>query len=118
MATAPVPLNFRQVLRIPSVRRLWIAQIVSIFGDLLAVFAVFSVVTFRMHGTATQVTAILIAFFLPMALVGPVAGALVDRWNVKQTMIASDLIRCVLAALLAFATGPRQIYVIFLLLSA
>ena len=33
-------------------RRLWIAQIVSIFGDFLAIFAVFSVVTFDLHGTA------------------------------------------------------------------
>jgi MFS family permease len=118
MATAPTPLNFRQVLGIPSVRRLWIAQIVSIFGDLLAVFAVFSVVTFRMHGTATQVSFILVSFFLPWAFIGPVAGAFVDRWNVKRTMIASDLIRAVLATFLVFATDLRQIYAIFLLLSA
>ena len=44
-------LGFRDVLKSPEVKRLWTAQVVSIFGDFLAVFAVFSVVTFQLHGT-------------------------------------------------------------------
>ena len=32
-----------------------------------------------------------IAGFLPMAVLGSFAGALVDRWNRKLTMIAADL---------------------------
>ena len=40
-------LTFRDVLKIRSVRRLWLAQLVSIFGDFLAIFAVFSLVTFQ-----------------------------------------------------------------------
>jgi hypothetical protein len=55
---------------------------------------------------------------LPLAIVGPVAGVFVDRWNVKRTMIASDLTRAVLAALLVMATDVRQIYVILFALSS
>ncbi len=118
MSTAPVSMSFREVLRIQSVRRLWIAQIVSIFGDFLAIFAVFSVVTFKLHGTATQVSLILVAYLLPLAFIGPLAGVFVDRWDVKRTMISSDLIRAVLALLLIFVTDLKQIYLIFLALSA
>src|SRR5260370_1063324 len=48
-----------------------------------------------------------------MAVVSPVAGVLVDRWNVKRVMIGSDLIRAVLALLLVFTQDVRQIALIF-----
>jgi MFS transporter, DHA3 family, macrolide efflux protein len=118
MASAATPMGFRDVLQIKSVRQLWAAQIVSIFGDFLAIFAVFSVVTFRLHGTATQVSMILVAYLIPLAFIGPIAGVFVDRWNVKRVMIASDLIRAGLAFLLLFVTDLSQIYLIFLALSA
>src|SRR5262245_10818602 len=60
MATSGTPLSFSDVLRLGPVRRLWIAQIVSVFGDFLAVFAIISVVTFELHGTATQVAMVLV----------------------------------------------------------
>src|ERR1700730_14348449 len=50
MGSAATPMGFREVLQLKSMRRLWAAQIVSIFGDFLAIFAVFSVLTFRLHG--------------------------------------------------------------------
>ena len=60
---APAPqLSFKAVLSERSVRRLWIAQLVSVFGDFLAVLAVFAVVTFQLHGTPTQVAMILVAY--------------------------------------------------------
>jgi len=110
-------LSFRDVLKIRSVRRLWLAQLVSISGDFLAIFAVFSLVTFQMHGTATQVSMILVAYLLPLAVVSPLAGVFVDRWNVKWTMIASDLARGVLVLALLFVRDLRAIYAIFFALS-
>ena len=35
----PAPLGLRTVLSIPGFRRLWISQLVSIFGDFLALYA-------------------------------------------------------------------------------
>ena len=50
MATAPAPLlSFREVLRLTSFRRLWLGQIVSLFGDFLAIFAVLIVATVLAH---------------------------------------------------------------------
>jgi DHA3 family macrolide efflux protein-like MFS transporter len=115
---APSQLSFRDALKLKPLRRLWLAQLVSIFGDFLAIYAVFSMVSFRLRGTPTQVTLIMISFLLPLAFVGPVAGVFVDRWNVKATMIASDLIRAALALLLVLVTSPDQIYAILFALSA
>ncbi len=118
MATPAPSLGLRAVLRLKPVRRLWIAQVVSIFGDFLAIFAIFSVVSFRMHAGATEVSLILVSFILPLAIVGPLAGVFVDRWNLKRTMISSDLVRAVLAALLVLATDVRQIYLILFAMSS
>ncbi|PYT10141.1 MAG: MFS transporter, partial [Acidobacteria bacterium] len=79
---------------------------------------VLSYVSFNLHATAAQVTGISVAFMIPFALIGPVAGVFVDRWNVKRTMIGSDLIRAVLALGLVFTTSLGQVYVILFLLSA
>ncbi|MGH9906498.1 MAG: MFS transporter, partial [Pyrinomonadaceae bacterium] len=59
----------------------------------------------------------LISFTLPVAILGPIAGVFVDRWNLKRTMIASDLIRAMLAALLAVSTELYQLYLITFALS-
>lgn len=117
MSSPASTLGFRDVLKTPAVKRLWIAQIVSIFGDFLAVFAVFSVVTFQLHGTPTQVSMIMAAYLAPLAVISPLAGVFVDKWNVKWTMIASDLIRGVLVVALLFVRDLNAIYGIFFALS-
>jgi MFS family permease len=99
------------------VRRLWIAQIVSGFGDFLAVFAIISVVTFKLHGTATQVAMVLVSFMAPLAIVSPLAGVYVDRWHLKRTMIASDVTRGVLVLALVFVHDVYLIYAILFTMS-
>jgi MFS transporter, DHA3 family, macrolide efflux protein len=115
MATPGAPLSFSEVLQLRPVRRLWIAQIVSVFGDFLAVFAIIAVVTFKLHGTATEVAMVLVAFMAPLAIVSPIAGVYVDRWHVKWTMIASDVIRGLLVLALIFV---HDLYVIYAILFA
>jgi len=110
-------MTIREVLKIKPVRNLWLAQVVSVFGDFLAIFAVLSYVSFNLRASAAQVTLISVSFMIPFALIGPVAGVFVDRWNVKRTMIASDLIRAALALSLVFAGSLGQIYAILFLLS-
>src|SRR5580700_5556265 len=115
---SPTPqLSFRELLKNRAIKRLWLAQIVSIFGDFLAISAVYSVVTFKMHGNANQVGMILVAYLLPLAFVSPIAGVYVDRWNVRWTMIASDVIRGVLVLELLFANDLYTIYAVLFLLS-
>jgi MFS transporter, DHA3 family, macrolide efflux protein len=120
MATSPTASAYTQktILQHKPFRTLWLAQFVSIFGDFLALFGVISLITFKLHGTAVQVTAVTIAYVLPLAIISPVAGVFVDHWNVKRVMITSDIIRAVLITLLVFVTDVGQICVIFAILSA
>lgn len=111
---APLP---ESVFRLPAFRTIWIAQLISIFGDFLALFGIISFIAFRLHGTAVQVTTITIAYVLPLAVIGPFAGVLVDHFDVKRTMIASDLLRGGLALLLVVCTSVPQIAAVLLALS-
>jgi DHA3 family macrolide efflux protein-like MFS transporter len=111
-------LSFREVLALRPVRFLWIAQIVSVFGDVLTLFTVLSDVSFRLRASPAQVTLLSVAFLIPFALLSPVAGVFVDRWDAKRTMISSDLIRAALSISLVFASSLNQIYAILFALSA
>ena len=110
--TPPDPLSMRDVLAIPIMRRLWYAQIISTFGDFLALFAVISVLTFNLRATPQQVTGLQIAYLLPIAILGILAGVFVDRWPLKPTLIASDLTRAALVLLLLFGHGLWNFYIV------
>lgn len=118
MSPVASPMTFKQVLGITVMRRIWYAQIVSLLGDFLALFAVISVVSFRMHGTPAQVTGVQIAYMLPLALLGPLAGVFVDRWPLKPTLVSSDLIRAGLVLLLVLSSSLWQVYAILIALSS
>ena len=113
----PAPLSMGDVLRVPMMRRLWYAQIISVFGDFLALFAVINVLTFKLHATAQQVTGVQIAYMLPIAVLGILAGVFVDRWPLKPTMVSSDSIRACLCLLLIFATQIWHFYAILAAIS-
>jgi MFS transporter, DHA3 family, macrolide efflux protein len=105
------------VLRIPMLRRLWYAQIISVFGDFLALYAVIGILTFKLHATAQQITGVQIAYMLPIAVLGILAGVFVDRWPLKPTMVSSDSLRAGLVLLLIFAQRPWHFYAILAAIS-
>jgi len=110
-------MSFADVLRIDVMRRVWYAQIISLFGDWLALFAVIAVVSFVMHGSPNEIIGVQIAYMLPIVFVGPIAGVFVDRWPLKPTLVSSDLIRAVLALMLVPSTALWQIYIVLAALS-
>src|SRR5262249_11995529 len=113
----PLPMSFRDVLRIDVMRRVWYAQVVSLFGDFLALFAVIAVVSFAMHGTPRQIVGVQIAYMLPIVFIGPIAGVFVDRWPLKPTLISSDLLGAGIALLLIPAVSVWQVYFVLAALS-
>jgi len=115
--TLPAQMSFRDVLRIDVMRRVWYAQAVSLFGDFLALFAVLAVVSFAMQGTPRAIIGVQLAYMLPIVFVGPLAGVFVDRWPIKATLVASDVIRAALALLLIPATSIWQVYLVLAALS-
>ena len=114
---APQHLNMRQALAIPSFRKLWLAQLVSVFGDFLALYAVISEMSFRMHASARAITLVTVSFLLPLAFISPLAGVFVDRWNPKRTLVTSDFARGILVLGLVVSGAPWHIYAVFFALS-
>ena len=100
----------RQILAERAFLRVWIAQATSVLGDFVALFAVQMAVTFRLHGAPADITRVMLAFLIPAALLGPVAGVFVDRCHLSpfRIMAACDIARGLLIPLLALA-GLREI---------
>ena len=97
----------RALLRHRSFRLLWSAQTVSSFGDALTSLALLLTAQ-RLTGSTAAVAATAIAIALPQLIVGLPAGVLVDRWDRRRVMIASDLVRAVLVlGFLAVTTADR-----------
>jgi MFS transporter, DHA3 family, macrolide efflux protein len=113
----PEPMSMGEVLRIPTMRRLWYASLVSSFGDFLALFAVIGVITFKLKATPQQVTGVQISYMLPIAVLGVLAGVFVDRWPLKITLVTSDFIRAGLCLLLLTAHGTISFYLVLAAIS-
>jgi len=59
----------------------------------------------------------LIVQFLPIAIVGPVAGVVVDRVNRRRLMIAADLVRGVLILGLLLVRRPEQVWITYVVMA-
>jgi MFS transporter, DHA3 family, macrolide efflux protein len=114
---AAATMSMGDVLRIATMRRLWYAQIVSNFGDFLALFAVIGMLAFKLHATAQQVTGVQISYLVPIAVLGILAGVFVDRWSLKRTLVSSDIIRGFLCLLLLVSTQLWHFYLILAAIS-
>jgi len=98
---------------------LWISQAFSLFGSAVVEFALAWHLTLKTGSATVLATAMLVAF-LPHIILGPFIGPLVDRWNRKRIMIASDLsIALVTVCLIVlFMTGNIQTWHIYLAMVA
>jgi MFS family permease len=89
-------------------RLLFLATAASSLGNWLAVIALQVDIYDRTH-SAWWVGELLIANILPAVFIGLLLGPLVDRLSRKRLMIASDLGRLVVFALLPFATSAAEV---------
>jgi MFS family permease len=102
------------LLRDRSFRLLWSAQSLSSFGDALTSLALL-LITQRLTGSTAAVAATAIAIALPQLLIGLAAGVLVDRWNRRRVMIASDLVRALLVLGFLAVTTTDRLWLLFVL---
>jgi MFS family permease len=93
------PATIIEVLRHPSYPRLWAAQGLSGFGDMLTTTGL-ALVTYGVSHSILAVGAFFAVRALPNVLFGLVAGPLADRHERKAIMIIMDLVRAILVALL------------------
>ena len=97
--------GFRDVMRVREFRALWLAEIVSVGGDQLARVAL-SVLVYHRTSSATLTGLTYALTFLPALLGGAVLGGLADRFPRRAVLIVADLVRAVLAGVLALPGVP------------
>jgi DHA3 family macrolide efflux protein-like MFS transporter len=81
---------------------LWVAQLVSTIGSSLTDLAA-AILVFRITGSALNVGLVLMVTALPTLVFGLFAGVLVDRFDRKRILLASDLLRGLLVVSIPFA---------------
>jgi MFS family permease len=98
----------KRLLAIGNFRKLWLSHVISSFGDALTNLALL-ITAQRLTGSTAAVATTAVAVALPQLLFGLFAGVLVDRWNRKRVMIASDLARAFLVlGFLAVSSANRM----------
>ncbi|MDD4307684.1 MAG: MFS transporter [Thermoplasmata archaeon] len=89
----------------------WIGQLVSVLGSAMTQFALM-IWVWQETGQATAMVLMGFFTFVPMVIMMPIAGALVDRWNKKLAMMLSDLAAGLgtVAILLLYNAGALEIW--------
>lgn len=85
--------RFTEVLKNRNFFLLWVGQIISEFGERITQMALIGLVYHKDPYSATALAKLIMFIIIPVFLIGPVAGAYVDRWDRRYTMIISDLLR-------------------------
>ncbi|MEG4634736.1 MFS transporter [Microcoleus sp. AR_TQ3_B6] len=98
---------------------IWLGQMVSLIGSGLTGFAL-GIWVYQRTGSVTQFALIALSTTLPAIVISPIAGALVDRWNLRWTMLLSD---CgaglsILFLVLMLLAGRLEVWHICLAMSA
>ena len=98
-------------------RYTWIGQVVSEIGDHFNNIAVFSLAVAATR-SGMVIALIFLARAVPAMFAGPLAGVVLDRLDRKRVMIASDLIRGIVAAGFIFTVTKHPDAFLLYLLSA
>jgi dTMP kinase len=86
----------RAVLAIPAFRRLWLVTSVSATCDWLSLLALSALATQLTSGYQAQSFAlggVVATKLLPALVLGPIAGALADKFDRRRVMVVCDLLR-------------------------
>jgi len=95
-------------------RYTWSGQVVSEIGDHFNNVAVFSLALANTH-SGLVVTGVMLSRAIPAVMSGPLAGVVLDRLDRKRVMIASDLIRAVVAFGFILAIPRKDSWLLYLL---
>jgi MFS family permease len=106
-----------QALRIPDFRLLWGGSLISSFGSWLLVLAIPAHILMA-TGSLRDTGLTLAAEYLPLLVLGPVAGVFVDRWDRRRLMITTNLFCAFAVAAMLLGTSPGRYWVVYAVLVA
>jgi DHA3 family macrolide efflux protein-like MFS transporter len=117
-ATAALPLAVR-IAEHPYIRlaldarfaAFWIGQTISLFGDRLHQVAL-AVLVYGLTNSPVATGLVFLTAALPNLIISPIAGTFVDRWDLRRTMVLSDLLRAGIVLLIPIAAA-REVWLVF-----
>src|SRR5690349_199439 len=106
-----------QALRIRDFRLLWAGGLISSLGSWLLTLAIpthIFLVTGSLRATGLTVA----AEYLPLLVLGPVAGVFADRWDRRRLMTGTNLFCAGAVAAMLLGTAPGRYWVLYAALVA
>src|SRR5437879_1473852 len=95
---------------------LWLGQLVSSLGDTLNYIALV-VYVYQLTGSGFDLSKLSLFQIIPILLIAPMAGVIIDRYPRKWVLIAADLTRAVLILGLAWTSDVTTIYALAMLVA-
>jgi MFS family permease len=108
-AARPSVRGLLHLWQVRGLRRLVFVRVLSSFGDgafqgALAVLVLFSP---ERQTDPAEIALGFVVLLLPYSIIGPFAGALLDRWSRRRVIVWANLIRCALVGVVAIQIATR-----------
>lgn len=97
-------------------RNLWLAQIISNFGDWFGILAVYAIIQIY-SGSELLLGLIIVVKMLSLAFFSPIAGYITDRFNRRRLMIWCDIFRGIIVLGFILITTAELLWLAYLLIS-
>ncbi len=108
--------RFRELLTNKNFIFLWLGQVISNFGDRLNQMALVALVYQSNPGSEIALAKLISFTIIPVFIIGPIAGAWVDRFDKRNIMIVSDIIRGLLVVSIPLFIISKQILLVYLVI--
>lgn len=95
-------------------RNLWFARVVSNLGDWFNLLASATLIA-TLSGAGTAISFLFLARFLPLFLMSPFAGVLADRFERRNLLVWTDVLRAATVLGFLLVDRPERIWLLYVL---
>ena len=98
----------------PSFRNLWYGQVISELGNWVNSIALYALIL-QLTGSGMAMAAAMMAKLLPMVIISPFAGVVIDRMDRRTVLIASDILRCFTVLCFLIVESREDLWLVYAL---
>ena len=98
----------------PSFRNLWYGQVISELGNWVNSIALYALIL-QLTGSGMAMAAAMMAKLLPMVIISPFAGGVIDRMDRRTVLIASDILRCFTVLCFLIVESREDLWLVYAL---
>jgi predicted MFS family arabinose efflux permease len=97
-----------------SFRNLWYGQVISELGNWVNSIALYALIL-QLTGSGMAMAAAMMAKLLPMVIISPFAGVLIDRMDRRTVLIISDILRCFTVLCFLIVESREDLWLVYTL---